>query len=81
MSEGELIALVRRLFLRGDQSFPLAADTDLVGEGICDSLGLVQLATALEDGVPGLRVADQDVTRENLGSVAAIARFLGGRAE
>ena len=67
---------VLELFLGGDSSFPLESDMDLVEAGICDSMGLVQLAAALEGRYPGLEIQDQDVTRENMGSVSAIAAFI-----
>lgn len=79
-TEVDLRKLVQTLFLNGDTTFPLAADADLVAEGVCDSLGLVQLAAALEGQFPGLRVLDQDITRENLGSIAAMLAFLRERA-
>ncbi len=67
---------VLELFLGGDSSFPLEPDMDLVESGICDSMGLVQLAAALEERFPGLEIQDQDVTRENMGSLSAIAAFI-----
>jgi acyl carrier protein len=76
MTEAALKTLVCDLFLGGDTSFPIDAATDLLGEGICDSLGLVQLAGDLEARVPGLRILDQEVTRENMGSLGAIAAFI-----
>ncbi len=68
--------VVVELFLGGDSSFPLEPDMDLVEAGICDSMGLVQLAAALEGRFPGLEIQDQDVTRENMGSLSAIAAFI-----
>ena len=67
---------VLELFLGGDSSFPLEPDMDLVEAGICDSMGLVQMAAALEERFAGLEVQDQDVTRENMGSLSAIAAFI-----
>lgn len=64
------------LFLGGNREIPLDPELDIVQAGICDSLGLVRLATTLESTFPGLKVQDQDVTRENLGSVRAIASFV-----
>ena len=76
MDEARISALVRELFLRGHQEFPLPPEADLLQFGICDSLGFVQLAAELERLVPGLRVHDADVTPENLGSVARIVAYL-----
>ncbi len=51
----------------------VASSTNLIAEGICDSLGLVRLAGELEQQFAGLRIQDQDVTHENMGSIRAIA--------
>jgi acyl carrier protein len=75
-----LAAIVREvvvdLFLEGDRSIPLAPDLDLIESGITDSMGLVRIAAALESRFPGVRIQDQDVTRDNLGSISAIAAFI-----
>ena len=81
MNENEVIEIVRTRFLGGDSSFPIAADTKLLDEGICDSLGLVQLAVEVESRSAGLRIPDQDITRENFGSVSAILNYLRSRQE
>lgn len=77
MTENELKILVCELFLGGDVSFPIDGDTRLLEEGICDSLGLVRLVAEMEKRVPGLKVHDQDITRENMGSISAILEFTG----
>lgn len=64
------------LFLGGDASFPLEPETNLIEAGICDSMGLVQLAAALEQRFAGLRIDDQDITHENMGTPLAIADLL-----
>jgi acyl carrier protein len=64
------------LFLDGDASVPIALDTNLIESGITDSMGLVQLAAALESRFATLRIQDQDITRETLGCIAAIVEFL-----
>ena len=71
--------IVRELFLQKEPDYPLDAETDLIGEGVCDSLGLVRLATAIESGF-GTVVQDQDVTREKLGSISRIHRFLADQS-
>lgn len=79
MDIAAITALVRELFLQGNQDIPLDPADDLLRMGVCDSLGLVQLATELERRVPGLRVHDADVTDANLGSIGRIAAFLAGK--
>lgn len=76
MDERELREIICDKFLGGDTSFPVDADTRLLEEGICDSLGLVQIVAELEARVPALRIPDQDVTRENFGSIAAILDYV-----
>lgn len=79
MDAARITALVRDLFLKGHQEFPLLPGADLLQLGVCDSFGLVQLAAELERQVPGLRVHDADVTPENLGSVERIVAYLRHR--
>ncbi len=74
-----ITALVREIFLRGSLEVPLSPNDDLLQMGVCDSLGLVQLATELERRVPGLRIHDAEVTADNLGSIGRIFSFLSGR--
>lgn len=76
MENSEIKELLCRLFLGGDSGFPIDADTDLLQEGICDSLALVQLAAQLETACPPIRIHDAEITPENLGSIARIAHFL-----
>jgi acyl carrier protein len=80
MTEADLKILIADLFLKGDQTYPLALDTDLLEEGICDSLGLVTLVSELERRRPGLRILDQDVTADHFGSIGSILAFLAKRA-
>ena len=79
MDERELREIICDKFLGGDTSFPVDADTKLLEEGICDSLGLVQIVSEVEGRVPSLRIPDQDVTRENFGSIAAILDYVNRR--
>jgi acyl carrier protein len=79
MNESEIREIICDKFLGGDTEFPIAADTRLLEEGICDSLGLVQIVSEIEGRVPSLRIPDQDVTRENFGSIAAILDYVERR--
>ncbi|MBF0624064.1 MAG: hypothetical protein HQL82_04580 [Magnetococcales bacterium] len=78
--ETSLKNMICDLFLDGDREFPLGADTALLQEGICDSMGLVRLAAALEAAAPGLRIDDQDITHDHFGSIRQMLAFLAGRA-
>jgi acyl carrier protein len=76
MTEQELKALICKKFLDGDTDYPIGLDTNLVEEGICDSLGLVQLAGKLQDKVAGLQIRDQEITRDNFGTMGRILAFV-----
>ena len=77
MDVTEISSLVRGLFPAA-VTVPLTPATRLMEEGICDSLGLVQLALEIE-GRTGIRIPDQDITAETFGSISAIAAFLASR--
>ena len=76
MNTIEIIELIRELYLGGDANIPITQETQLLETGICDSLGMVQLASSLESRIVGLRIDDQEITRDNFGSANAIHRFL-----
>jgi acyl carrier protein len=77
--EARIATVVRTLFLGGNAAFPLDRDMSLIENGICDSMGLVQLATAIEKEFPGLRIPDQEITHDTMGSVLAIAELVRKR--
>jgi acyl carrier protein len=76
MNESELKVIVCDKFLDGDTSVQLDANTRLLDAGICDSLGLVQLAAEIERRIPKLTIRDQEITHDNFGSIGQILRFL-----
>jgi acyl carrier protein len=76
LSDEDLRALIRQLFMRGDTSVPIARDLNLVEAGICDSFALLEIAMALEQTLGGRRIPDSDVTVENFGSIARIEGYL-----
>lgn len=50
-------------------------DTLLVTNGIVDSTGMLEVIAFLEEQF-GIKIADQEMTPENLESVSRIARFV-----
>ncbi len=50
-------------------------ETLLVTNGIVDSTGMLEVITFLEEQF-GIRIADQEMTPENLESVSRIGRFV-----
>lgn len=53
----------------------LDAHQDLIGSGILDSLGILQLVAYI-DKVFGIEVPDEDVVYENFMSIDAIGNYL-----
>jgi len=76
MTEQELKEIICNKFLQGDLQFPIDLDTRLIEEGICDSLGLVRLVAEIENRCAGVHIEDQEITRENFGTMAAILRLV-----
>ena len=78
MTHFEIIRRVRQyvtenfLYMRPDFVF---GDSDsLLESGIIDSMGVIELITFVQDEF-GISVDDSEITEENLGSLASIARF------
>jgi acyl carrier protein len=64
------------LYLRPD--FPLADDDRLLGRGVIDSMGILELISFLTEEF-GIEIADEDITEANLGTLQALARFVATR--
>jgi acyl carrier protein len=79
-------AYVQRIldYLRGavllDPAAPIPLDESLMEAGILDSYGIVGLLTFIE-GEFGMSIPDEDVTRDKLGSVRKMARFIATRTQ
>ena len=66
------------LYMRRD--FRLTDTDSLLGSGIIDSMGVMEVIAFIESEF-GIDVADDDVTEENLGSIRAISDYVTARAE
>jgi len=66
------------LYMRPD--YVLQDQTRLLEERIIDSMGIMELIGFLEQQF-GITIPDKEVTEANLGSVDAIAAFVGRRLE
>ena len=64
------------LYMR--QDVHLSDDDPLLARGIIDSMGVMELIVFLEEEF-GVAVGDADITEANLGSLAAIARYVLAR--
>ncbi|HKX45095.1 MAG TPA: acyl carrier protein [Planctomycetota bacterium] len=62
----------------GDREMLPADDASLVDEGILDSFGLSEL-TAFVQATYGVRVADEHISFDHLGTIAKIAAYVGSR--
>lgn len=71
-------AFVDETFLYMRPDFTLGADDSLMGNGVVDSMGVMEMIAFLEDEF-GVVVDDDDVTEANLGTLNAIARYVAAR--
>lgn len=65
-------------FLYMRPGFALGNDDSLLGRGIIDSIGVMELVTFVQEEF-GVTVEDEAITEENFGTIAAIARFVDAR--
>jgi acyl carrier protein len=61
------------LYMRPD--FVLGDDDSLLGRGIVDSMGVMEMVQFLEDDF-GVSVEDTDITEEQIGTLGAIATYV-----
>ena len=66
---------VRDNFLYMRPDWPLQDDVPLLGSGVIDSIGVIELVEFLQREF-GCSIAENEITEANLGSLSAIARFV-----
>lgn len=71
-------AFIQESFLYMRPDVELQDDDDLLGQGLIDSLGFVELVEEIQARY-GITIADVEITEENLGSVSAIVRFVAAK--
>lgn len=71
-------AFIQENFLYMRSDFQLGDEDSLLGTGIIDSMGVMELTAFLQDEF-GFHVEDEEITQANLGSVAALIRFTEGK--
>lgn len=69
-----LLDYVKKELLRG-RNTNLTVDTDLLGSGIVDSLGVLQIVAFVDERL-GRQIPDEDVTYENFHSVRVLSDYL-----
>jgi len=74
----EVRTFVQDNFLYLHPDHVLSDDDDLLGLGLVDSLGFVELVDEMQTRY-GIVVTDLEITEENFGSVNAIAAFVAER--
>jgi acyl carrier protein len=79
MNKDEVLTRVRSfidenfLYMRPD--FELGADDSLMGNGIVDSMGVMEVIEFLEEQF-SVVVGDEDITEANIGTLNAIAGYV-----
>ena len=71
-------AYITENFLYMRRDFRLDEDDSLLGRGIIDSMGVMEVISFLETEF-GVEVPDDDITEENLGTISAISRYVTAR--
>ncbi len=69
---------IRENFLYMRPDFELNDDDQLLKKGVVDSMGVVEVLEFLRDDF-GVEIEDDEITEENLGSIAAMASFVHAR--
>ena len=81
-SEAAIVSKVRSFiqenFLHMRPNFQVGTDDRLLEQGIIDSMGVLDLLNYLEEAF-GVRVADDELTEDNLGTLRSIARFVNAK--
>jgi acyl carrier protein len=72
-----LAEYITRELAKGRKS-AVGVDEDLLGTGVVDSLGILQLVSFVEEQF-GFQIPDEDVVLENFQSVSALATYLDQR--
>jgi acyl carrier protein len=72
-------AYITENFLYMRRDFRLSDTDSLLGTGIIDSMGVMEVISFIESEF-GVEVGDDDVTEENLGSIRAISAYVVARA-
>ena len=62
-------------FLFTDDTSAVGLDDSLLDNGIVDSTGMMEIITFLEADL-GVKVADEDMTPENLDSISRLVRYV-----
>ena len=73
-NQAVIMNYVKDELMRG-RAVNLTEDTDLLGTGVIDSLGVLQLVAYIDERL-GIQIPDEDVTYDNFHSVRALSEYL-----
>ena len=71
-------AYVRENFLYMRPDWKLGNDDPLLGSGVIDSIGVIELVEFLQEQF-SCDITEDEITERNLGTLAAIARFIASK--
>ena len=71
-------AYVRENFLYMRPDWRLGNDDPLLGSGVIDSIGVIELVEFLQEQF-SCDITEDEITERNLGTLAAIARFIASK--
>jgi len=57
----------------------IASDEDLLMQGVIDSMGIIRLATFMEEKF-GIKVTDEDLIPENFQNIDSIKKYLASKS-
>jgi len=66
------------LYMRPDWKF--SDDDPLLGSGVIDSIGVIELVEFLQTAF-GFKIADDEIVEQNVGSLHAIGRFVHAKCQ
>ena len=76
--EEEVREYIAENFILGEDGEGLADDDSFLDAGIIDSTGVLELVGFLEENY-GIEIGDDEITPENLDSIAEVATFVRGK--
>ena len=75
MNENSIINFIQKELLNGHNPIELTTEDDLLGSGLLDSIGIMQLIQFIENA-NGIKIPPEDMTIENFISVEAMEIYL-----